>query len=135
MARKQIATFLGPNPGLVTLGDHCYAYSGSFTASTTSTTRLLFTTGKYYIVGEFRLAGMIDLATPANGRIGTMTVKLNNNTVLVDKTDAAEEDMPSANVSPIIIPPLTEVEVISDSNDTDANYIGSISLTGRVYDA
>ena len=64
-----------------------------------------------------------------------MTVKLNNNTVLVDKTDAAEEDMPSANVSPIIIPPLTEVEVISDSNDTDANYIGSISFTGRVYDA
>ena len=133
MARKQIATFLGPNKGLVTLGDHCYAYSGSFAASTTSTTRLLFTTGKYYIVGDIRLAGMIDLATPANGRIATMTVKLNNSIVLVDKTDAAEEDMPSANVSPLIIPPLTVVEVISDANDDDANYTGSISFTGRVY--
>jgi len=133
MARKQIATFLGPNKGLVTLGDHCYAYSGSFAASTTSTTRLLFTTGKYYIVGEIRLAGMIDLTTPANGRIATMTIKFNNNIVLVDKTDAAEEDMPSANVSPLIIPPLTVVEVISDANDDDANYTGSISLTGRVY--
>ena len=60
MSKKQLATFLGPNKGLVTLGDHCYAYSGSFVASTTSTTRLLFTTGKYYIVGKIRLAGMID---------------------------------------------------------------------------
>ena len=133
MAKKQIATFLGPNKGLVTLGDHCYAYTGSFAASTTSTTRLLFTTGKYYIVGDIRLAGMIDLATPANGRIATMTVKFNSSIVLVDKTDAAEEDMPSANVSPLIIPPLTVVEVISDANDDDANYTGSISLTGRVY--
>jgi len=133
MVKKQIATFLGPNKGLVTLGDHCYAYTGSFAASTTSTTRLLFTTGKYYIVGEIRLAGMIDLTTPANGRIATMTIKFNNNIVLVDKTDAAEEDMPSANVSPLIIPPLTVVEVISDANDDDANYTGSISLTGRVY--
>ncbi len=118
------ATFSGPQKGLTTIGSHCYAYSGSFVASSTSTTRLLFTTGEYYIVGKIRLAGMIDLATPANGRIGTMTVKLNNNIVLVDKTDAAEEDMPSANVSPIIIPPLTVVEVISDSNDDDAKYIG-----------
>ena len=133
MAKKQIATFLGPNQGLVTLGEHCYAYSGSFAASTTSTTRLHFTTGKYYIVGDIRLAGMIDLATPANGRIATMTVKFNSSIVLVDKTDAAEEDMPSANVSPLIIPPLTVVEVISDANDDDANYTGSISLTGRVY--
>ena len=114
------------------IGAHCYAYR-SFAASETSTVQLSFTTGNYYVVGKIRLAGMIDLATPANGRIATMSVKMNGNVMLISKTDAAEEDMPSSDVAPLLIPPFTVVEVITDSNDTDATYQGTVSLTGRVY--
>ena len=135
MARKQIATFLGPNEGLVTLGDHCYAYCGAFPTQSATKRRLLFSTGKYYIVGEMRLAGMIDTATASNGRIATMTVKFNGSIVLLSKTAAAEEDMPSADVVPIVIPPNTEVEVTQDANDDEAAIYGTISLTGRIYDA
>jgi len=135
MAKKRIATFLGPSEGLVILGDHCVAYSGSFAASTTPATRLLFTTGKYYIVGEIRLCGMIDETTAANGRICTMTVKMNGSKVLFAKTAAAEEDMPSADVVPIIIPANTQVEVIQDANDDEAAIVGSISVTGKIYTA
>jgi len=114
------------------IGAHCYAYQ-SFAASETSTVQLSFTTGNYYVVGKIRLAGMIDLATPANGRIATMTVKMNGNVMLISKTDAAEEDMPSSDVVPLLIPPFTVVEVITDSNDTSATYQGTVSLTGRIY--
>ena len=126
-------SFTGPAEALEIAGDFAYAYSGRFSASTTAATRLVFTTGNYLFVGEIRLCGMIDEVTAANGRIATMTVKLNGAKVLFSKTAAAEEDMPSADVVPLIIPAYTEVEVIQDANDDEAGIVGSISMTGRIY--
>jgi len=125
--------FTGPAKALEIYGDHAVAYTGSFPADTTQTTRLEFTTGNYLFVGEIRLCGMIDETTAANGRIATMTVKMNGNKVLFAKTDGTEEDMPSADVAPIIIPAYTQVEVLQDSNDDDVAYAGTISITGRIY--
>ena len=48
MAKKQIATFLGPQKGLSVIGGHCYAYSGSQVVGNSETTLLLFETGDYY---------------------------------------------------------------------------------------
>ena len=78
---------------------------------------------------------MIDETTATNGRIATMTVKMNDSKVLFSKTAAAEEDMPSADVCPIIIPAYTNVEVIQDASDDEAGIVGSISITGRIYRA
>jgi len=125
--------FTGPAEGLDIYGDFAAAYSGSFIASSTSVTRLSFTTGNYLFVGNIRLAGMIDTVLAANGRMATMTVKMNDSIIIVSKTDGTEEDMPSADVAPIVIPAYTKIEVIQDSNDDDADYTGTISMTGRIY--
>jgi len=50
MAKTQIATFLGTQPGLSIAGDYCYAYSGivnDASSGSAATTLLKFTTGKY----------------------------------------------------------------------------------------
>jgi len=126
-------SFTGPAEALEIVGDFAYAYSGDFPASTTTATRLSFTTGNYLFVGEIRLCGMINEALAQDGRIATMTVKMNDSKILFSKTAAAEEDMPSADVCPIIIPAYTKIEVLSDANDDDAGILGTISMTGRIY--
>ena len=73
--------FTGPAEALEIAGDFAYAYSGSFPASTTPATRLSFTTGNFLFVGNIRLAGMIDETTASNGRIATMTVKMNDSKI------------------------------------------------------
>jgi len=127
------SSFTGPAEALEVVGNFAYAYSGSFPASTTPATRLSFTTGNYLFVGEIRLCGMIDETTAANGRITTMTVKMNDQKILFAKTAAAEEDMPSADVCPIIIPAYTKIEVIQDANDDEVGIVGTISMTGRIF--
>jgi len=115
------------------IGDYAYGYSGSFIAETSTRTRLKFTTGAYLFVGKVRLSGMIDLTTAASGAQATMTVKMNDVIVLIAKTDGSEEDMPSADKVPIIIPPYTEVEVLQDSSSGTSSNVGTVSITGRVY--
>jgi len=126
-------SFTGPAEALEINGDFAYAYTGAIGATTTETTRLKFTTGNYLFVGTIRLAGMVDLTSASGGSIATMAVSLNGSTVLVTKTDGTEEDMPSADVAPLMIPAYTEVEVIQDAQNTDPDLIGTISITGRIY--
>ena len=126
-------SFTGPAEALEIVGSHAYAYSGAIGASTTGATRLNFTTGNYLFVGTIRLAGMVDLTSASGGSIATMSVIMNGSTVLVTKTDGTEEDMPSADVAPLIIPAYTEIEVIQDAQNTDPDLIGTISIAGRIY--
>ena len=128
-------SFTGPAEALEIVGDFAYAYSGAFGGSTAVTTRLKFTTGNYLFVGNIRLAGMIDLTSASGGSIATMAVNMNGQTVLVTKTDGTEEDMPSGDVAPFIIPAYTEVEVTQDAQNTDPDLKGTISITGRIYRA
>ena len=57
MAKKRIATFLGPQLGLTVLGDHAMAMSGIISAGATQDTPdtlLSFTTGDFYFVGTIQ---------------------------------------------------------------------------------
>jgi len=126
-------SFTGPAQALEIIGDHAYAYSGGFPASSTVATRLKFTTGNYLFVGEIRMAGMVDLATASGGSIMTMGVTMNGQTVLVGKCEGADERMPTSDVVPFIIPAYTEVEVTQDAQNDDVNFTGTISMTGRIY--
>ena len=126
-------SFTGPAETLEIIGDHCYAYSGSFDASSANPTVLSFTSGNFYTVGEIRLCGMIATNNPPDGRIVVMTVKMNGTTVLLAKIDNETEHMPTSDVSPIIIPPYTEILVNADSDADSSDFIGVISLTGRIY--
>jgi len=126
-------SFTGPAEALEVYGNFAAAYTGDFGATTTTTTRLSFTTGNYLFVGTIRFAGMIDLTTPGGGNIATMSVNMNGNTVLVAKTDGAGEQMPTSDVAPLIIPAYTEIEVTQDAGGTDPDLKGTISIIGRIY--
>jgi len=137
MAKKQIATFLGPNKGLSVVGDFAYAYNQVVSSDLqTPTNTLEFTTGKYLFVGKWIVSGTVNKdGVSETGGIDQYYLKLNGNTVMSLKTDTGEEDMPTSLVVPVIIPPLTKVEVLADCTVNNANWLVSNTLIGRVYDA
>ena len=126
-------SFTGPAEALEIYGDFAAAYSGDFGATTNVTERLKFTTGNYLFVGTIRLSGMTDLTTAGGGNIATMSVTMNNSIILVSKTDGQSENMPSADVAPLIIPAYSEISVSTDAGGTDPDLTGTISIIGRIY--
>jgi len=112
---------------------HCYAYSGEFTSSTVANTVLDFETNSEYIKGTIRLAGMIDMGSPATGHQVACRVLFNGVVVLDLHTEGAEKDMTFGDVAPIIIPPFTHVTCIVDMNATSSGTDGTVSLIGKAY--
>ena len=132
MAKKQIATFLGPNPGLVIAGEHCYAYNTA-PASEAASNILEFTTGKQYIVGTIQLNANVKASDPATGVISTLAVSFNGTTIFVLKATSSDALTPATASCDVLIPPLTTVVASIDTNANSATYIGSAVLVGRVY--
>ena len=126
------ATFTGPSTSLETIGDFAYAYSGEFTANTSTQTVLTFTTGAFHLVGRVRLASFVDMGSPATGAQGACRIKLNGSTVIDLMTDGGDKDMTFSDHADIIIPPFTKFVAEVDSNTT-ADVDGTVSLTGRIY--
>ena len=133
MAKKQIATFLGPQLGISYTGTHAYAYSGLLDsgASDVEVTFLSFQTGKEYIVGKFQFFYATD---SVQGSDIVYRIKLNDNIIsqYLDVEDIRMAGDPHQPI-PIVIPPLTKVTV------TIASIAGAqqqaAMFTGRVYDA
>jgi len=132
MARKRIATFLGPNKGLSVAGDYAYAYGGLFASSTTETNELLFTTGNYLFVGIFQLNGPVDDDAPGSINKSMAKLSLNGNPICII-TNASGDSGPFDIRQNIIIPSNTEVrvDVVADGNESDR--YGSVTITGRIY--
>jgi len=137
MARKQIATFLGPNLGLSIIGEHCYGYSGPFARSTSQQIMLSFKTGNYYAITELTCFGSVN---PASGTVGGgetsgFTVKINGNEVMIIKTDTAPEDSPHQYSMPFLIPPHSNItiEVVSSGSGDAGNT--ECTIVGRIYNA
>ena len=125
-------SFTGPAQALELIGNHCYCYPGEFTADTTQTTRMSFTSGNYYTVGIIRLAGYSNMGSPVTGATASAVVKLNGKTVLNMRAGITNES-PFWDKADLVIPPYTEVEAITDANTTDADLDGTIAFTGRIY--
>ena len=119
--------------GIRYIGQHCFALSGTFSASTNPQTTLEFTTGAGYIVGRFQFSGMFDPATAAIGSTGGCLITFNGIDTLILKVDGTEEDMPSFSFEDVIIPPFTSVKAVIDSSSNDADRVGTVNLSGRVY--
>jgi len=130
MAKKQIATFLGPQLGLSIIGDHAYAYA-SAEASTSSATVLDFQSPKSYLVGKIELNPQIEYAN-GNSGVSRIRIKFNGSVVGLLLTEGTDFYRPSMK---LIIPPLTRVTVEAVSNDDTAAEIITIGFTGRVYNA
>jgi len=125
-------SFTGPAEALEIIGDHCYCYPGEFTADTTATTRMSFTTGNYYTVGRMRLAGYSNMGSPVTGATASARINLNGSTVLNMRSGITNES-PFWDKAELVIPPYTEVEAITDANTTSADLDGTITFTGRIY--
>lgn len=133
MAKKQIATFLGPQLGISYTGNHAYAYSGLLDsgASDAEVTFLAFQTGKEYIFGKFQFFYATD---SVQGSDIVYRIKLNDQIIsqYLDVEDIRMAGDPHQPI-PVVIPPLTKVTV------TIASLAGAqqqaAMFTGRVYDA
>lgn len=126
-------SFTGPAEALELIGEHAYAYSGLEQAFSTETTRFNFTTGNYYFVGRLTGNASADPTGLDNGNITAWTMSLNGTKVLRFKVESDGEDSPMLGYNEIIIPPYTEVEVVSQSNGNSAGRMTSAIITGRIY--
>ena len=105
MAKKQIATFLGPQPGLSYAGEFVYAYSGTIeiTGTTDPVSMLSFHTGKEVINAIFQFQYV-----EAGGNDLNFFIDFNGNRIASQSTGGAKEFYHDA--IRLVIPPLTLVE-------------------------
>ena len=117
--------------GIRYIGDeHCYAYSGEITVSSSGHTMLEFTSGSGYIVGtiQFLYSGAFSAVMSYQILLNNIVVGAYSNGGSVAAT-GPEPDTPI----PILIPPHTilKVTATSDSSSRDQSAL----LIGRVYGA
>jgi len=134
MVKKQIATFLGPQPGISITGDYCYAYSGGINLNNETKTFLEFRTGKYTVlagvqttvrVGNLNLGKRISTKISLNGTpISDMGTKIGITTSF---------DISINDPMTIIIPPNTHIQVEVTTDDTEGDIPFFVTLTGRIY--
>jgi len=134
MAKKRTATFLAPNKGLSIAGDHAYAYSGTFGSLDSSQTMLDFTTGSETIVGRVHCNGAVNVSDVTAGVVDAFTVTMNGQTIALLKTETGSERQWAAWVD-IVIPPFTTVTVTTIAASSNAAFLVSAVITGRVYNA
>ena len=136
MAKTRIgsnAIFTGPQKGLSIVGEHCYAYSGEIGSNPSAITALEFTTGKGYTIFEAYFTGPLKFSDPNTGREANWQVSLNGIVVANIHTDTTEADITAQGELKFLVPPLTQVKIEVDANDTEANYTSCVVLTGRIY--
>jgi len=134
MAKKKIATFLGPNKGLSIAGDYAYAYNNHGMIDT-ATTILSFVTGNEIIKGKFSFMGPIRFAAAqiASGDVGGCQISMNGQVVAILKSETVQENMPGVTELDVIIPPVTKVECDVINASEEASYIQTLVFTGRIY--
>ena len=136
MVKTKIGTnaqFTGAQLGLTTIGDHCYAFSGSFGINTSAQTLLEFSTGKGYIVATVGCCGPVNPASIGSGSIGLFRIYLNGIEVAQAKFGTSDEAQPIESEQTIIIPAYSTVKV--DYIDVTSNVAWKVQayVTGRLY--
>jgi len=132
MAKKKIATFLGPNKGLSVVGNHAYAFSGILEADNggSGTDYLSFTTGNYYSVVSIQCYN-----TQNDSAIINWEFELNGTKIMEYSQEgrvALPFHVPEGNK--LIIPPHTAVIVRGVAAGGAGTEIdGAVTLTGRIY--
>ena len=129
---------VGANPagigsGLNYIGNHCYAYSGTFPSSTSEYTILDFSTGGEYSLVKLTVSGATDNADPENGGVSVFTVTTNSQEVARIKVDASTEDSPTVEVIPLLLEPYSKVTVKVIDNVNVSTRKTCATIVGRVY--
>jgi len=127
MVKKNIATFLGVNKGLTTLGDHCYAASGSIATDSGNQVEMLnFRSGNGYILAKMEFTHRLFTGY----RVGFF-LYFNGETVLVFDTDGVPP-FNDNHTYRFIIPPRTHVILEWFQSDT-TSHNATAFISGRVY--
>jgi len=134
MVKVNFTTFTGTQKGLTIVGSHFYCYSGAIDVQSTGGSPLTFiefNTGKEYLKGWVTL---MDGDGWNSGQQLEGTITFNGLTVvnLYVRPNTAYNDNWDLTPFPLIIPPLTEVKVLIESNIDAAHFI-TAGMTGRVY--
>ena len=136
MAKTRIgsnAIFSGPQKGLTTIGEHCYAYSGAVANDGGNETTLLeFNTGKGYIKGTIQTGTS---HTGDHGDTFRFRIYFNGQVVYDFLDDGAQYYVDPHIPLNVIIPPLTLVKVTGDNTASTSVKLIEAIVTGRVYDA
>jgi len=133
MAKKRIATFLGPNKGLSIVGAHCYAYSGITAVDNNETSLLSFSTGSEYIKSKIQITNASDTALDSRYKI-----YLNEQIIYQYGTDVSGEYGSEEDPDPpihVIVPPFTSVKITGMNSESTASINHVAIFTGRVYNA
>lgn len=117
------------------IGNFAYGYNQVGSDELQSITNTLdFVTGKYLFVGQWTVVGAIrqDEDSPTGG-IDQFFLSFNGTVLQSLRTEGNNENSPLTYTVPIIIPPLTHVEISIVSATNNATWQASNSLTGRIY--
>ena len=125
-------SFTGTAETLEIIGEHAYAYSGPFGASSNSQEVLNFQSGSFYCVGRFVFSGAFKPGTPQNGTESSMVLKFNDGTVGVLKNTGGSETGPTFSWLEVVIPPYTNVNVTVESATTDSDLLTTVSFVGKL---
>ena len=128
MAKKRIATFLGPQLGLSITGNHCYAYSGLMEIDNNETTMLEFTTGNYYSVMRVQFNYPSTSGDDFQYRTYLAGTVIQSFVVDYGKITYPKEYK-------IIVPPRTPVKCTGQNLASSSGRVQIVGITGRVYDA
>jgi hypothetical protein len=127
------AQFTSAGKGLTVVNDYCYAYSGSIDSDTAETTLLEFATGKRLILAKLTGTGATAPSDATAGLISLYRIYFNNIEVMRIKADSGTEDMPTTEIVPLLIPPLTMVKVSVINNSQSSSYQNQSSIVGKLY--
>ena len=118
------ATFTSAGKGLNVIGDHCYAYSGVITTSTSYQTALEFNTGKEYIKAILQLTADLDELSTS-----WYDYQLSINDIVIAYSQMERNNFDWEPLD-FIIPPLStvklEVKVQGNTPDTTAVLVGKV---------
>ena len=124
----------GTGTGLNYVGNHCFAFSGEFGASTSQQTMLKFTTSaNNYIVATIQMNGFIDIAQIGGGALGAFIIKIDEQIVGNYKITGSDETAPYSVTTELLLPASSKVEIICVSTANDAAFDATATITGRVY--
>ena len=125
----------GTGTSLNYIGNHAYAYSGTFGATTGDQTMLNFTTGAAYVWGKIYCNGGVQQDDPSTGIISSWELSLDGQVIALMKTESATEDMPTTVENKILIPPYSKVQLVIRASGTGSQTLSSAVFTGRAYHA
>ena len=115
------------------IGDHAYAYSGTFEATASLQTMLEFTTGSVYLYGQLQCNGSIKTTDIGGGALTAFQISADGQVISLLKITGSAETAPYDATQELILPPYTKIKVECISSGTASGFLSTSTFVGRVY--